>query len=84
MEFIDYIDVWGNQVDGFDVNMVARRNVQGNVPDTPIDVLKLLVDNDLIFENVNFDHIVIEMDEYGAELTERKTGYPIGRLVWNE
>lgn len=81
--FVNYFDVWGKEFDGYDVNDVSRHKIDGLIPETDTDVLQLLVDNNVIYENVNLDQVVIEMDEFGAEITERKTGRPFGRVEWS-
>lgn len=79
--FVNYFDVWGNE-DSYDVNDVFKHKIEGLVPETEIDVLQLLVDNDIVYGNVNLGQVVIEIDEHGAEITERQSGRPIGRVQW--
>ena len=80
--FVNYFDVWGNEDEGWDVNDVSRHKIDGLIPETDTDVLQLLVDNDVVHGHVNLDQVIIEMDEFGAEITERKTGRPFGRVEW--
>lgn len=79
MQFIHYFDVWGNDVDGFDVNDVSRHKMEGNVPDTEEQVFELLVENGWMIDG-NSDNIRLEFDESGIEISRAKTGYPLGRI----
>lgn len=81
--FVNYFDVWGDEFDGYDVNDVSQHKIEGIIPETDVDVLQLLVDNNIVYGNVNLDQVIIEMDEFGAEITERKTGRPFGRVEWS-
>lgn len=81
--FINYYDVLGNEFDGYDVNDVSQHRINGLIPDTSQDVLNLLIDNDIVHRNVTLADVEIEIDEFGAEITESKTGRPFGRIEWD-
>lgn len=84
LTFTNYYDVLGNEFDGYDVNDVSRHNIEGSIPDTSEDVLSLLIDNDIVHRNVTLADVEIEIDEFGAEITESKTGRPFGRIEWSD
>jgi hypothetical protein len=79
MIFVHYFAVLGN-----DVNDVRKRRISGVIPETELDVLQLLIDNDVVHSNVKLDDVVIELSECSAEITERKTGRPFGRINFQE
>lgn len=83
LTFTNYYDVLGNEFDGYDVNDVSQHKIKGSVPDTGQDVLDLLIDNDIVYRNVTLADVEIEIDEFGAEITEAKNGRPFGRIEWS-
>lgn len=83
LNFVNYYDVLGNEFDGYDVNDVSRHNIKGSIPDTSEDVLNLLIDNNIVYKDVTLADVEIEIDEFGAEITESKNGRPFGRIEWS-
>jgi hypothetical protein len=84
MIFVNYFDVWGNEIDGFEVNDVSLHRISEVIPETELDVIQLLVDNDIVHSDVNLNDVDIQLSEYNAEITERKTGRPFGRIDFVE
>ena len=82
MIFVNYFDVWGNEAEGWYVNDVSRHRIEGSEPDTAADVLSLLKANGLVHDWVTLTDVQIELDSYGAEITEKANGKPFGRIEW--
>jgi len=81
LQFVHYFDVWGNQEDGYDVNDVRGYQLETDaLPSTQQDVLQILIDNDQVHDNVTLQDVSIEIDEFGAEITEVSNNKPFGRL----
>lgn len=80
-KLVDYFDVWGNAVDGYEVNnlCVLIETIElENLDDETI--IKALHEIGWLSELATLETIEIS-DEYPYfEITEKETGYPLGRL----
>lgn len=85
--FINYYDVWGNKKDGFEVNDVSMHTLVGKKSDldTPYSILRLLKKNEIIKKTAKTTSMSLEFwDENEVEITCKKTGMPVGRLLIEE
>lgn len=81
LQFVHYFDVWGNEDDGYDVNDVRGYQLETDaIPSNPDQVLRILIDNDQVYADVTLQDVSIEIDEFGAEITEVSNNKPFGRL----
>ena len=82
VKLVDYFDVWGNAVDGWDVNnslciMIGDIELE-NFEDKTI--IKALHEIGWLTKLATLETIEIN-DEYPFfEITEKETGFPLGRL----
>jgi len=77
-----YYDVWGNEVDGYEVN--DARIVWDDVWTNELDdktLLNILKNTGFLAKNVRINQINFEWlgPEY-CEITTRRDGYPLGRI----
>lgn len=82
-QLVDYFDVWGNGVDGYEVNNICKTGhiitISENTTDKEIiDYLKYIC---FLSYNANEENIRVEwLDESFIELSEFQTDFPLGRL----
>lgn len=81
LQFVYYFDVWGNDQDGYDVNDVRNYMLSvDSIPDNQSAVLQALIDNGHVHEDVTLKDVSIEIDEFGAEVTDASNNKPFGRI----
>lgn len=81
-KLIDYYDVLGNKEDGYEVNDVYTRITGVEITDntTDEDIINYLKSINFLIESATTETIEIDGDDFCIELTEKETGYPLGRL----
>ena len=83
-QIINYYDVWGNEQDGFDVNdvsMFGRFEVEKEWGDNS-ELLEWLKAVDFIQDHASLEDIKIEWNDGAIELTEDRSGMPLGRVEY--
>jgi hypothetical protein len=83
-QIINYFDVWGNETDGFDVNDVSlfgRFEIEKEWEDNS-ELLEWLKSVDFIQDHAELADIRIEWNDGNIELTEEKSGMPLGRVEY--
>lgn len=81
-KLIDYYDVLGNEEDGYEVNNVNTVVTGIEITDdaTDTDIINYLKSINFLSENATTETVELDGDDFYIELTERETGYPLGRL----
>lgn len=83
---VDYFDVWGNEEDGYEVNNVAKvvHNIVIHDNTSEVELIRYLILIRFLEKGVTTDDITVEWPGFDMiELSETKTGMPIGRLEKN-
>lgn len=83
VELTDYFDVWGNEIDGFEVNNLSHEVHESESDIMNYDdkqVLAWLKDIGYLKKEVTLDEIAINNCSDLIEL-EMLNGYPIGRIM---
>lgn len=73
-KLIDYYDVLGNEEDGYEVNNLCTCT-------TGIEIADDVKSINFLSEKATTETVELEGDNFYIELTEKETGYPLGRLV---
>lgn len=81
-KLIDYYDVWSNEENGYEVNNLYTCATGIEIADdtTDTDIIGYLKSINFLNEKVTTENIELNGDDFYIELTERETGYPLGRL----
>lgn len=81
-KLIDYYDVLGNEEDGYEVNNVNTVVTGIEITDdaTDTDIINYLKSINFLSENATTETVELDGDDFYIELTEKETGYPLGRL----
>lgn len=81
-KLIDYYDVLGNEEDGYEVNnlntVVTGIEITNDATDT--DIINYLKSINFLSEKATTETVELDGDDFYIELTEKETGYPLGRL----
>ena len=81
-KLIDYYDVLGNEEDGYEVNnlctCVTGIEIPADAKDA--DIINYLKSINYLIEKASTENIELSGDDLFIELTEKETGYPLGRL----
>lgn len=81
-KLIDYYDVLGNEEDGYEVNnlntVVTGIEITDDATDT--DIINYLKSINFLSEKATTETVELDGDDFYIELTEKETGYPLGRL----
>ena len=81
-KLIDYYDVLGNEKDGYEVNnlntVVTGIEITDDATDT--DIINYLKSINFLSEKATTETVELDGDNFYIELTEKETGYPLGRL----
>lgn len=82
-KLIDYYDVLGNEEDGYEVNNLCTCTTGIEIADdaTDADIINYLKSINFLSEKATTETVELEVDNFYIELTEKETGYPLGRLV---
>lgn len=81
-QLVDYYDVWGNEVEGWDVNGISREDVYINLvfDNTDVEVIEKLVEVGYLKANA-VDRVNVDwLDDTMIELTVKENGFPLGKL----
>ena len=78
---IDYFDVWGNDIDGYEVNdqVIIKRGLQ--IPDLDSELLTMLVDMNYLKSFDTSLYEVISNDENLIEIFTADNNYPLYALT---
>lgn len=81
-KLIDYYDVLGNEEDGYEVNNLSTCVTGIEIADdtTDADIINYLKSINFLSENATTETVELDGDDFYIELTEKETGYPLGRL----
>lgn len=81
-KLIDYYDVLGNEEDGYEVNNLCTCVTGIEIADdaTDTDIINYLKLIKYLREKASTENIELSGDDLFIELTEKETGYPLGRL----
>lgn len=81
-KLIDYYDVLGNEEDGYEVNNLCTCVTCIEITDdvTDEDIINYLKSINFLSEKATMETIELNDDNFYIELTEKETGYPLGRL----
>lgn len=81
-KLIDYYDVLGNEEDGYEVNNLCTWVTSIEIADdaTDADIINYLKSINFLSEKASTENIELNGDDFYIELTEKETGYPLGRL----
>lgn len=81
-KLIDHYDVLGNEEDGYEVNnlntVVTGIEITDDATDT--DIINYLKSINFLSEKATTETVELDGDDFYIELTEKETGYPLGRL----
>lgn len=80
-KLIDYYDVLGDEEEGYEVNLctcVAGIEIADDATDA--DIINYLKSINFLSENATTETVALSGDDFYIELTEKETGYPLGRL----
>lgn len=81
-KLIDYYDVLGNEEDGYEVNNLYTCVTGIEITDdaTDADIINYLKSIKYLRDIASTENIELNGDDFYIELTEKETGYPLGRL----
>lgn len=81
-KLIDYYDVLGNEEDGYEVNNLCTCVTDIEIADdaTDTDIINYLKSINFLSEKATTETVEVDGDDLFIELTEKETGYPLGRL----
>lgn len=81
-KLIDYYDVLGNEKDGYEVNNLSTCVTGIEIADdaTDTDIINYLKSINFLSEKATTETVEVDGDDLFIELTEKETGYPLGRL----
>ena len=81
-KLIDYYDVLGNEEDGYEVNDLCTCVTGIEIADdaTDTDIINYLKSINFLSEKATTETVELDGDDFYIELTEKETGYPLGRL----
>ena len=81
-KLIDYYDVWDNEKEGYEVNNLCTCATGIEITDdaTDADIINYLKSINFLSEKATTETIELSGDDFFIELTEKETGYPLGRL----
>ncbi|MDT4370553.1 hypothetical protein RO865_17425 [Blautia faecis] len=81
-KLIDYYDVLGNEEDGYEVNNLCTCVTGIEIADdaTDTDIINYLKSINFLSEKATTETVEFDGDDFYIELTEKETGYPLGRL----
>lgn len=81
-KLIDYYDIWGNEKEGYEVNNLCTWITDIEIADdaTDADIINYLKSINFISEKATTETVELDGDDFYIELTEKETGYPLGRL----
>lgn len=81
-KIIDYYDVWSNEENGYEVNNLCTCATGIEIADdtTDADIINYLKSINFLSENATTETVELDGDDFYIELTEKETGYPLGRL----
>lgn len=82
-KLIDCYDVLGNEEEGYEVNNLCTCVTGIEIADdaTDTDIINYLKSINFLSEKATTETVELEGDNFYIELTEKETGYPLGRLV---
>ena len=82
-KLIDYYDVLGNEEDGYEVNNLSTCVTSIEIADdaTDADIINYLKSVNFLNEKATTETVELDGDDFYIELTEKETGYTLGRLV---
>ena len=82
-KLIDYYDVLGNEEDGYEVNNLSTCVTSIEIADdaTDADIINYLKSVNFLNEKATTETVELDGYDFYIELTEKETGYPLGRLV---
>ena len=81
-QVVDYYDVWGNEVDGWDVNDISREDYYIDLvfDNTDEEIIEKLVEVGYLNKE-SVDNIAVDwLDDTMIELTLKENWMPLGRL----
>jgi hypothetical protein len=79
------LDVWGNEIDGYDVNDRSRAGYIELVESyTDHDILQALKDENFLKESVKFTDINIDGDDTLIFIDSAENAYPLFQLTLTE
>lgn len=78
-KLIDYYDVLCNEEDGYEVNNLCTC-VTGIEIATDADIINYLKLINFLSEKATTETVELDGDDFYIELTEKESGYPLGRL----
>lgn len=81
-KLIDYYDVLGNKKDGYEVNNLCTCVTGIEITDdaTDADIINYLKSINFFSEKATTETVELSGDDFYIELTEKESGYPLGRL----
>ena len=81
-KLIDYYDVLGNEEEGYEVNNLNTVVTGIEITDdaTDADIINYLKSINFLSEKATTETVELDGDDFYIELTEKETGYPLGRL----
>lgn len=81
-KLIDYYDVLGNEEEGYEVNNLCTCVTGIEITDdaTDTDIINYLKSINFLSEKATTETVEVDGDDLFIELTEKETGYPLGRL----
>lgn len=81
-KLIDYYDVLGDEEEGYEVNNLCTCVTGIEIADdaTDADIINYLKSINFLSEKATTETVALSGDDLFIELTEKETGYPLGRL----